>query len=167
MWLPACWAFPSTVSTPADVLVLDPVARPARMGARITSICPSVRPSVRTWDVRMCGWHACIVNHWRSMTSAWNIGPTAHSVSLSLSPYCVGVVSPFSTPMHFTYARACVCVRYISRCRHTTCTRRCRCERASASGAAAINTNWCICARGFRARPFAWSARADRVDLWS
>jgi len=113
VWLPACWAF---LSTPADVLVLDPIAHPARMGTRITSICPFVRWSFRMWDLPMCGWYACIVNHWRSMTSVWNIGtlciPPAHSVSLSLSPYRV-VVSPLCISMHSTCVSACLCAVHL------------------------------------------------------
>lgn len=99
MWLPACWAFPSTMSTPADVLVLDARRAPCENGsARITSICPSIHPFVREMFVCACDMRASSITDvpW---PPPWNIGPTAHSVSLSLSPYRV-VVSPISISMH-------------------------------------------------------------------
>lgn len=156
MWLPACWAFLFTVSTPANVLVLDPIAHPERMGARITSICPFVRWSFRMWDLPRCGWHACIVNHWRSMTSVWNIDTLCIPIPVALPR---GGLSSLYIDALYMRERVFVCCTSLGAvARHAPGDVGVR-ERLP--GSAAINTNWCICACGFRAWPFARSARVD------
>lgn len=65
--------------------------------------------------------------------------PELYPTSLSLSPYCAAFLL-IPAPMHPALAHT---------PSHATCVHReCRCERASAPGAAAINTTWCahICA---------------------
>lgn len=125
------------VSTPADVLVLDPVAHPAGMGARITSVCPSVRPSARIREAGAYVRVTCV--HRQSLTFHDLLTIlTAHALYPYLCRLTGVLVSPLSRAD--TYARACCAVHLlVAVARHAA--RRRRCERASAPGAVAINTN--------------------------
>lgn len=116
----ACWAFPS-VSTPADVLVLDP-AHSARTRARITSVRPSVRGACMCVCVRMTCVHRqsltfrdlrtehrpyCTAYISLSLPSSiyHPFPPTLLYLSSSLS-FSPSLLLLLSTSMHFVRARA-------------------------------------------------------------
>lgn len=144
MWLPGLFPL---MSTPADVLVLDP-ALCERTGERITS--------VRSQDMRVC----CVSVRVR-MTCVHRQSLTFRDLCAEQRPYCTPYTSlslpssmhprlspsnPSSSPARRIDA---FCAR--ARARRTTCVYPGDVgERASAPGVAAINTNWCICACSFR-----------------